>query len=235
MNKTISNLKTLNKKIILIGFQGCKQKHLTPYKNMYSEFGFKHIKPIYPKYLENYDVRQVQPLGRTIYNDIIKNDKTIIHCMSGGMYPLSYTIKYLIWSNNLHKIDSIILDSSPVLSSHESLINALTIHYNITYLKPIIDVILKLYYRKIFLEIDTWTYDFDFLMNSKQFNTPKLFIHSKNDIISPSNYITSIFDSHNNHGNITEQLLLENSEHTKHILSNELKYKETILNFINKN
>ena len=110
--------------------------------------------------------------------------------MSGGMYP--YTIKYLIWSNNLHKIDSIILDSSPVLASHESLINALTIHYNITYLKPILDVAVNLYYRKIFLDIDMWAYDFDLLMNAKQFNTPKLFIHSKNDIISPPNYITSI-------------------------------------------
>jgi len=67
--------------------------------------------------------------------------------MSGGMYP--YTIKYLIWSNNLHRIDSIILDSSPVLSSHESLINALTIHYNITYLKPIIDIILRSRYVDI--------------------------------------------------------------------------------------
>jgi hypothetical protein len=47
-----------------------------------------------------------------------------------------------------------------------------------------------------------------------------------------SNYITSIYDSHYNHGNITKQLLLKNSEHTKHIFSNELKYKETILNFI---
>ena len=47
--------------------------------------------------------------------------------------------------------------------------------------------------------------------------------------------ILLLYDSHNNHGNVIEQLLLENSEHTKHILSNELKYKETILNFINKN
>ena len=47
--------------------------------------------------------------------------------------------------------------------------------------------------------------------------------------------ISLLYKSHTNHDNITEQLLLENSEHTKHILSNELKYKETILNFINKN
>ena len=80
--------------------------------------------------------------------------------------------------------------------------------------------------------MDTWSYDFNFLMNSKQFNTPKLFIHSKNDIIAPSHYINSIVDSQLNHGNITEQLLLEDSEHAKHIRLNGTIYKEKILDFI---
>ena len=80
--------------------------------------------------------------------------------------------------------------------------------------------------------MNTWSYDFNILMNSKAFNTPKLFIHSKNDIISPDNYITSIVNSHYKHKHETEQLLLDNSDHCKHILSNELKYKETIYNFL---
>ena len=84
----------------------------------------------------------------------------------------------------------------------------------------------------IFLEINTWAYDFNFLMNSKQFNTPKLFIHSKNDLIAPTHYINSIVDTQLKHGNITEQLLLENSEHTKHIRLNESMYKNKIFNFI---
>ena len=55
---------------------------------MYSEFGFKHIKPIYPKYLENYHQKHIQYLGRTIYNDIMKNDKTKywIVCLVGCIH-----------------------------------------------------------------------------------------------------------------------------------------------------
>jgi hypothetical protein len=229
MNRSICNLK---KNIILVGFQGAKPKHLKLYKNMYEDFGFKNINIIYPNYLENYDVRKVQPLGINIYNQLMDNDKTIVHCMSGGMYPLSYTIKYLLWSNNLNKIDKLILDSSPVMASHDSLLNAFMVHNKLKYSKPLLDFFLKLYYKTIFLEMDTWSYDFNFLMNSKQFNTPKLFIHSKNDIIAPSHYINSIVDSQLNHGNITKQLLLEDSEHAKHIRLNETIYKEKILDFI---
>ena len=234
MSKIISNLKTLNKNIILVGFQGSKPKHLRLYKNMYQKFGFKNINIIYPNYLENYDIRKVQPLGINIYNQIMDQDKTIVHCMSGGMYPLSYSIKYLMLTNNLNKIESIIMDSSPVYASHDSLINAFMVHNNIKYSKPVLDFFFKCYYRSIFLEMDTWSYDFNFLMNSKQFNTPKLFIHSKNDIIAPYNYINSLVDSHLKHGNITEQLVFENSDHAKHICINELEYTDKIFNFIDK-
>lgn len=229
MNRSISNLK---KNIILVGFQGSKPNHLKLYKNMYEDFGFKNINIIYPNYLENYDVRKVQPLGINIYNQLMDNDKTIVHCMSGGMYPLSYTIKYLLWSNNLNKIDKLIMDSSPVMASHDSLLNAFMVHNKLKYSKPLLDFFFKLYYKTIFLEMDTWSYDFNFLMNSKQFNTPKLFIHSKNDIIAPSHYINSIVDSQLKHGNITKQLLFEDSEHVKHIRLNETIYKEKILDFI---
>ena len=47
----------------------------------------KNIKIIYPNYLENYDIRKVQPLGINMYNHIINNNNnnnTIVHCMSGG-------------------------------------------------------------------------------------------------------------------------------------------------------
>ena len=238
MNRLVSLNR--NKNIILIGFQGSKQKHLKLYKNMYEDFGFKNIKIIYPNYLENYDIRKVQPLGINIYNHIIdnnetidnNNNKTIVHCMSGGMYPLSYTIKYLLLTNNLTKIDCLILDSSPVLPSHNSLVNAFSIHHGLKYSKPLLEMAFNLYYRMIFLEINTWAYDFNFLMNSKQFNTPKLFIHSKNDLIAPTHYINSIVDTQLKHGNITEQLLLENSEHAKHIRLNESMYKNKIFNFI---
>ena len=75
MNKTITNLSILNKNIILVGFQGSKPKKLKAYKKMYKNFGFKNINVICPDYLENYDVRKVQPLGKSIFNQVINNNE----------------------------------------------------------------------------------------------------------------------------------------------------------------
>ena len=235
MNTRILNLKPLNKNLLLIGFQGSKPKHLKLYKNMYKELGFKNIDIVCPNYLENYDVRKVQPLAKNIYNQIIDKESTVIHCMSGAMYPLSYTIKYLLWKQELNRVDSLILDSAPVLPSHESLINAFTKHNNIKYSKQLVDLSFRLYYRFIFLEMETWANDFNFLMNAKQFNTPKLFIHSKNDMIAPVDYINSIIHNHIKYGNVTEQLLLEDSPHVRHICSNPILYKQKISDFIFRN
>lgn len=230
----MNKINLINKNLILIGFQGSKPKHMKKYKKMYNNFGFKNIDIIYPSYLHNYDVRKVQPLAIDIHNKIIKNDKTIIHCMSGGMYPLSYSLKYLMLSDKLNKLDSLILDSSPVDPSHDSLVNAFMKHNNLKYLKSLFDIIFKFYYKSIFLELDTWSYDFNFLMNSKKFNTPKLFIYSKNDIIAPFNYINSMANTHKKNGNITHQLIFEKSDHVKHICTDNLKYEKTIFDFLNK-
>jgi hypothetical protein len=215
------------RQVCLIGFQGSKEKHLQKYVDIYKDNNIDTL--VYtPGYFTNYTPKYVNAIGEEIADQLKKNNKNIIfHCISGGAYPMSLTIKNLILDNKIDMVDKIIYDSSPVTCSLCSATRALTIVNPLP--KIILEYLLRSYYVYVKLPISEWCYDFYSILGSPQLdNTKKLFIFSNTDPIIPIEELDDFLEGQRNFNLIK----FENAEHTKNILNNEELYIKSINKFL---
>lgn len=226
---SINNPNNPNKNICFIGFQGSNLKKISKYIDIYQKQNY-NMTIFTPNYFQNYDQNYVYNAAYKLNEIITKNNKKVtFHVISGGAYPLSVLLNKMILDNNLHLIDKIIYDSSPVPCNFCSAVRALT-NTNKYVPESIISKMLSIYLYSAKLPIDTWCHGFYNTLNSPLlYNIDKLFLVSKYDPLIPYDETEEFLNYQKNY-----QLVKFDSSHAKNILADPKLYEKTINEFINK-
>ena len=221
-------------RVIIIGFQDSKLKHFAKHINIYKKLNLETS--VYtPGYLTNYDPQLVYPFANTIEKKVTENPgKTLLHIFSGGMYPSSIALDYLIMNRNEDSIGGMIWEASPVECNVCSAARALAINLSTTtgiYTpNSVARAMVQLYNKKTSLNMNTWCehYFYRVIESKAVKDIPKIAIHSENDDIIP--YPEEFLDKHPE----IQLHKFPNAEHNKAILSDPDKYQEVLMNFIKK-
>ena len=188
-------------------------------------------KIVMPGYLTNYDPKLVYPFAEKIENIILESDNTLMHVFSGGLYPTSIALDYIILNQNQNKIAGMIWESSPVECSVCSAANALRIHLQdagICIPNTIATLLIYMYNKKTSLAMETWCNNFYRTIESQAVtDIPKIAINGTSDTIIPEPEL--FFKKHPNIPLHTFQ----DAKHNKAILSDPLRYEQILKTFIN--
>ena len=220
------------KRILIVGFQGSKYKHFSKHIKIYKKFT-SQIDVFTPGYLTNYDPKLVYPFAKEIEKRVSENDgKTLIHFFSGGLYPGSIALNYILLNNQQDKIAGMVWESSPVECGICSAARALSINLKeatgISIPKIVSKTLINSYNKKNSLEMNVWCDNFYRIIESEAVkNIPKIVIHGENDTILPNPKKFLI-----KHPEIPFYEF-KNADHNKSILVDPEKYKNTINQFVN--
>ncbi len=218
------------KHVCFIGFQGSSMKKVRKHIEIYQKQDYS-MTIFTPNYLQNYNQDYVYNASYKL-NDIIKkeNKKTTFHVISGGAYPLSVLLNQIILDDNIHLINNIIYDASPVSCNFCSGVRALKLSNNYKIPEFILDKFLSAYLLTARLPMDSWCQGFYNTLNSPLLDDiNKLFLVSKRDPLIPYDETQEFLNHQKNY-----QIVEFDSDHGKNILADPKLYELTINNFLNK-